>query len=130
MKQIISRLQTIRLRQIITVFLATVTFLVVSAFNNSTFLQAQATELNTQTGEYNPVTADTVKRIQSKAEDLGDAPGRRIGDTGLKNIKKLGENIPETLDLKARQTRITFDENESDKKGAMDKAQENVDSTK
>jgi hypothetical protein len=52
---------------------------------------------------------------------LGDAPGRRIGDTGLKNIKKLGENIPETLDLKARQTRITFDENESDKKGAMER---------
>lgn len=127
MKKIIGRLRTIGLRQIITVFLATVTFLVVPAFNHSTFLQAQAA-LNTQTGEYNPVTPDTVERIQSKAEDLGDAPGRRVGDTGLKNIKNLGENIPETLDLKARQTRITFDKNESGKKEAMDKAQEKVQS--
>lgn len=53
----------------------------------------------------NDIDADTkasIKSIQDQAEDLGN--GRRnIGDTGLKNIKKLGENIPETIELKARQ---------------------------
>lgn len=47
-------------------------------------------------------TKASIKSIQDQAEDLGN--GRRnIGETGLKNIKKLGENIPETIELKARQ---------------------------
>jgi hypothetical protein len=124
MKKIIARLQNVGLRQIITVFLATVTFLVVPAFNHNGLLQAQATELNTQTGEYNPVTPDTVKRIQEKAEDLGDRPEKRIGDTGLQNIKKLGENIPETIDLNIRQKRAIYSPNEPNKEEAMDKAQQ------
>lgn len=126
MKQIISRLRTIGLRQIITVVLAAITFLVVPAFNYSTFLQAQAAELNTETGEYNPVTPDTVKRIQSKAEDLGDAPGRRVGDTGLKNIKKLGENIPKAVDLNVRQAGSAYNPKEQNKKEAMERNQEQV----
>lgn len=126
MKQILGRLRTIGLRQIITVFLATVTFLVVPAFNHNTLPQAQAAELNTQTGEYNPVTPDTVKRIQEKAEDLGDAPGRRIGDTGLDNIKKLGENIPKAIDLNARQAGSAYNPMERNKKEAMERNQEQV----
>ncbi len=122
MKRIIGQLLNFGSRQIITVFLATVAFLVVPAFTYSTFIQAQAETL-TNPGEYNPVTPDTVKRIQEKAEDLGDAPGRRIGDTGLENIKQLPKKIPETLDLKARQTAVTFNSKESDKKAAMDEAQ-------
>ena len=94
MKRIIGQILNFGSRQIITVFLATVAFLVVPAFSYSTFIQAQATTL-TNPGEYNPVTPDTVKRIQEKAEDLGDAPGRRIGDTGLENIKQLPKKIPE-----------------------------------
>lgn len=39
---------------------------------------------------------DTVNRIQQKAEDFG---GENIGDTGLKNIKNLPNNIPETSEL-------------------------------
>lgn len=126
MKQIIARLRTFGLRQIIAVVLATTTFLVIPAFNHSVSMQAQAAPQNVEADPYNPVTSDTVKRIQEKAEDLGDSPNRPIGQTGLKNIKKLGENIPETLDLKARQTRVTFDTNEADKVGAMEKAQQNV----
>jgi hypothetical protein len=126
MKQIIGRLRTIGLRRIITVFVATVTFLVVPAFNHSTFPQAQAAELNTQTGEYNPVTSDTVKRIQEKAEDLGDAPGRRIGDTGLENIKQLGEKIPKAIDLNARQAGSAYNPKEQNKKEAMERNQEQV----
>lgn len=126
MKQIIGRLQTIGLRRIIAVFLATVTFLVVPAFNHSKFPQAQAAELNTQTGEYNPVTPDTVKRIQEKAEDLGDAPGRRIGDTGLENIKQLGEKIPKAIDLNVRQAGSAYNPKEQNKKEAMERNQEQV----
>lgn len=123
MKQIIARLQ-IGLRQIIAICLITITFLVVPAFSYSSSLQAQAASQNVEADPYNPVTSDTVKRIQEKAEDLGDSPDRPVGKTGLKNIKKLGENIPETLDLKARQTRVTFDTNEADKKAAMDRTVE------
>lgn len=129
MKQVISRLREFGLRRIITVFLAAVTFLLVPAFSQSVAVQAQAQELRNP-GEYNPVTPDTVKRIQEKAEDLGDAPDRRIGDTGLKNIKELPKKIPEVLNLKARQTAVTFDPNQADKKEAMDEAQAKVESAK
>ena len=94
MKQIISRLRTFGLRQIITIFLATVTFLVVPAFNNSPSLQAQAANPDIESGA--TVDSKTIKRIQQKAEDLGDSPERPIGDTGLENIKQLGEKIPKT----------------------------------
>lgn len=50
-----------------------------------------------QADKDNSVDKATVKRIQNKAEDLGNSQ-RPIGDTGLKNIKNLGENIPETID--------------------------------
>lgn len=118
----LNRLKNLGLRQIITVFLIAIAFLVVPALNSSA-LQAHAAPVQL---DENPVTNDTLKRIQEKAEDFGDSANRPIGDTGLKNIKKLGENIPETLELKARQTGITFDRSEADKKGAMEEAQRKV----
>ena len=129
MKQIINRLRKIGLRQVVTVFLAAVTFLLVPAMSQSVAVQAQADTLRNP-GEYNPVTTDTVKRIQEKAEDLGDAPDRPIGDTGLQNIKELPKKIPEVLNLKARQTAVTFDSNQADKKEAMDEAQAKVEKSK
>ncbi len=90
------------LRKIITVFLVAITFLVVPAFSYSQSMQAQAKPVDVQVDSYT-VDSNTVKRIQDQAEDLGDSPERRIGDTGLKNIKNLGENIPETLQMRARQ---------------------------
>ena len=127
MKQIISRLRTLGLRQIISVLLATVTFLVVPAFNYSALLQAQAAELNTQTGEYNPVTPETLERIKEKAEDFGDRPEKRIGDTGLENIKQLGEKIPKVIDLNIRQQGAKYNTNEPNKIEALEEAQEKVD---
>jgi hypothetical protein len=108
------------LRRVITVLLVAITFLVAPIFNQSVFSQAQAAPTSV---DENPVTSDTVKRIKEKAEDFGDSAERPIGDTGLKNLKKLGENIPETLELKARQTGVTFNPNEADKKAAMEEAQ-------
>lgn len=131
--KIISRLRAIGLRQIITIFLATMTFLVVPAFSYSASLQAQAATptVGSDFKSADPdVDAGTVRRIQEKAEDLGDAPDRRIGDTGLENIKELPKKIPEVLNLKARQTAVTFDPNQADKKEAMDEAQAKVESGK
>jgi hypothetical protein len=118
MKQVVSRFKKLGLRRIVTVFLATILFVAVPAF--------QANAVESPAGEYNPVTPDTVKRIQEKAEDLGDAPDRRIGNTGLENIKTLPKKIPEVLDLKAKQTKVTFAPNEPNKKAAMDEAQAEV----
>lgn len=111
------------LRQIITVFLAAVTFLVIPAFNHNTLLQAQAASPSSPAGESNPVTPDTVKRIKQKAEDLGDAPNRRIGNTGLENIKQLPKKIPETIDLNARQQGAKYNPNEQSKGTAMERGQ-------
>ncbi|MBV8887716.1 MAG: hypothetical protein JO235_27490 [Chroococcidiopsidaceae cyanobacterium CP_BM_RX_35] len=122
MDRVIHWLRNIGVRQIITVFLATVTFLVVPAFSYSQAFQAQAARSDVYT-ESKPVDSNTVKRIKEKAEDLGDAPGRRIGNTGLENIKQLGKKIPETIDLNARQTREIVAPSESGRKDALDKAQ-------
>jgi len=128
MKQIISWLRTVGLRQIITIFLATVTFLVIPAFNHSAVLQAQAATPNMLLADFGtPVTSDTVKRIKEKAEDLGDRPGKRIGDTGLENIKQLGEKIPKAIELNIRQQGAKYNPNEPNKIEAMEKAQEEVD---
>ncbi|MBE9190100.1 hypothetical protein IQ230_06935 [Gloeocapsopsis crepidinum LEGE 06123] len=121
MKSMIDWVKSSGLRRVITVVLVAITFLVAPAFNESVFSQAQAASAGSV--DENPVTRDTVKRIKEKAEDFGDSAERPIGDTGLKNLKKLGENIPETLELKARQTGVTFNPNEADKKAAMEEAQ-------
>lgn len=121
MRQVIGRLRTVGLRQIITIFLVTVTFLVVPAFSYSASLPAQAATSG-QPGS-DTVDRDTVKRIQEKAEDLGDSPERRIGDTGLENIKQLGEKIPKVVDLNVRQQGAKYNPNETNKQEAMEKGQ-------
>jgi predicted PurR-regulated permease PerM len=123
MNRVICWFQSINLRQVITVFLAVIAFLVIPAFSYNTSVQA-----GTLIAEADSYTVDsaTIKRIQQRAEDLGDRQDRPIGDTGLENIKKLGENIPETLDLNARQGFFSGDPNDLDKKNAVDKVQEGV----
>ncbi len=125
MKRVIYWLQNIGIRQVLTVFLAAITFLVVPAFSHSEAFQAQAAT-SASRADSPTVDRDTVKRIQEKAEDLGDAPGRRIGNTGLENIKQLGKKIPETIDLNVRQKRDIYDPSRPATKGALDKAQGRV----
>jgi glutamyl/glutaminyl-tRNA synthetase len=120
MNRIISWFHNISLRQIITVFLASITFLVIPAFTYSQSYQAKAETLIAGGDSYT-VDSTTIKRIQERAEDLGDSPERPIGDTGLKNIKNLGENIPETLGMRARQD--TKDATGRDPSEALDEAQ-------
>ena len=68
-------------------------------------------------------TDKLVEKIQRDAEDLGDSPDRPIGQTGLKNIKKLGENIKETVDLNVRQKGAIYNPNEDNKIEALKQAQ-------
>lgn len=59
--------------------------------------------IQAEPNEVDPISSDVLKRIQRKAEDLGDGARRDIGDTGLKNLRKLKENVPETVDLVKKQ---------------------------
>jgi len=121
-------LQKLGLRQMITVFLVAITFLVVPAFGYSQSLQAQADTLIAKGDSY-IVDDATVKKIQDKAEDLGDSPERPIGDTGLKNIRKLGENIPETIKFNAEQ-KLGIDDPKDVLNGAQNQIKKAVEGTK
>jgi len=96
----IYRLQNICLRKIVAISLVAITFLAIPAFGYREEPQAQAGILIAKAGS--PILdKDTAARVVESAEDhVGDRP---IGDTGLKNIKKLGENIPQTGELVVRQ---------------------------
>lgn len=123
MIQAINWLKNITFRQVATLFLTAITFFAIPAFSYSKNVQAQAGTL-IAAGDSYTVDKATIKRIQDKAEDLGDSPDRPIGDTGLKNIKKLGENIPETIDLNARQGFFSGDPDKMDNKGVKERIED------
>lgn len=125
MKQVISWLPKFSLGKAIAIFLSAITFLVVPAFTYSQSFQANAGTMMASGDSYT-VDKATVKRIQDRAEDLGNSQ-RDIGDTGLKNIKNLGENIPETLGMRARQD--ADDALNSEQKNALNDAQNQVKGT-
>ena len=129
MNRVITWLKNISLRQILTVFLTALTLLLVPALSDSNAMQAQADTLIAG-GDSDKVDSATIKRIQDKAEDLGDSPERPIGETGLKNIKKLGENIPETIDLNARQGFFSGDPDQLDNKGVKERVEDTVEGAK
>ncbi|MEO8893045.1 MAG: hypothetical protein ABI417_16270 [Coleofasciculaceae cyanobacterium] len=128
MIQAINWLKNITFRQVATLLLTAITFFAIPAFSYSKTVQAQADTL-IASGDSYTVDKATIKRIQDKAEDLGDSPERPIGDTGLKNIKKLGENIPETIDLNARQGFFSGDP-DVENKGVKERVNDTVRSTK
>ncbi|KAM3092486.1 hypothetical protein ACKFKG_08435 [Phormidesmis sp. 146-35] len=118
MKRIIDGLKngsTIAVQSLLTIVLA-VALLVSPVFQTSS---AQATPQ--VTGDR--ATDKMIQKIQQDAEDLGDSPDRPIGQTGLKNIKKLGENIKETVDLNVRQKGAIYNPNEDNKIEALKQAQ-------
>lgn len=123
MIQTINWLKNITFRQVATLFLTAITFFAIPAFSYSKNVQAQADTL-IAAGDSYTVDKATIKRIQDKAEDLGDSPERPIGDTGLKNLKKLGENVPETIDLNARQGFFSGDPDKLDNKGIKERAED------
>lgn len=118
MNRITQWFRTVGFRSIVTLALAVLTFLSIPAFYSS--------QLSAQAGSMMGKTSDKgmVQKVQQDAEDLGDSPDRPIGQTGLKNIKNLGENIKETVDLNVRQKGAIYNPKESDKLGALKEAQE------
>lgn len=94
MNLITTWIKNIRLRQIVAMFLATATLLIGTAFSTNAQHQAQAAKLLTPENNTEKVSPETVKTIQQNAEDF---PSEKIGDTGLKNIRNLGNNIPKVI---------------------------------
>jgi hypothetical protein len=128
MKQVMSRLLTVGLRQVLAIFLATTAFLGIPAFSTSVSSQALAVTSEFQTKSPTPsnpsaVSKETIQRIQDKAEDLGDSPENPIGDTGLGNLRELGENIRETFDLNVRQKGAIYDGDQPSNVQSLDRAQ-------
>lgn len=108
-------------RSIVTLALVVLIALPTSGF----YSNRQAGQTGTMTNQ--PSSGqDMIQKIQRDAEDLGDSPDRPIGQTGLKNIKKLGENIKETVDLNVKQKAAIYNPKELDKLGALKKAQDEV----
>jgi hypothetical protein len=129
--RVISHILAVGFRQVIAIVLATTAFLAIPALSTSVSSQALAVTSEAQTKAPTPanpsaVSKETVRRIQDKAEDLGDSPENPIGDTGLGNLKELGENIRETFDLNVRQNEVIYDSDEQNKMNALDKAQRQV----
>ncbi len=118
MKRIINGLRnglTIAVQSLLTAIL------VVALFVSPVFQTSPAQATPQVTGDR--ATDKLVEKIQRDAEDLGDSPDRPIGQTGLKNIKKLGENIKETVDLNVRQKGAIYNPNEDNKIEALKQAQ-------
>jgi hypothetical protein len=110
------QMQSLRtLSRVLAIGLMTVALLLVPAFSFQSTIQAQAASdapdapekririIQAEPNEVDPISSETLRRIQRKAEDLGDKAKRDIGDTGLKNLRKLPENVPETIDLVKKQ---------------------------
>lgn len=98
MNQVISFLQSIRLRQIATVFLVSAAFLVMQAFGYGTPLQALAnnTTLTPETNAYQVPGSNG--SINARTETLKD----QTEDTGsslLEKIEEAAENVKEKLNL-------------------------------
>ena len=102
-------------RKIFTLLLVTVTFLGIPVGFNQSSAQAQTLIAEVQP---DPVDSSTINRIQQKAEDFG---GEKIGDTGLKNIKSIPENVPETGELIMRQRFGDENGDMPDPKAALDR---------
>ncbi|HEY9698937.1 MAG TPA: hypothetical protein V6D10_16860 [Trichocoleus sp.] len=105
MRQVVRWLQGIDLRRVLAIACLTIALVVAPAFSFSQAIEAQANTriIQAEPNGVDPLSDNTIKRVQRKAEDLGDGAKRDIGDTGLKNIRELPENIPETLDLVRKQ---------------------------
>ena len=97
MKRVISFLQTIRLRQVVTVFLVAVTFLVSSAFSSD--LQAQARSITPEADSYQVDRSNNDNRAQYLQED-------QIENSQNK-LKSTADNIREKLNLDEELPRST-----------------------
>ena len=112
MKRAISLLKNIRLRQIVTVFLVVLTFLVSTAFDiRGNYLQAQAEPVTPEATDYNATNSEVpnrtkAERIQEDAEksaklleEEGIKVTNRAAESAKDPNKNLFESIKEKLNL-------------------------------
>lgn len=119
MSQITQWFRNAGLRSIITLALVVLIAIPASGF----YSNRGSEQAGSMTGQNSSGQA-MIQKIQRDAEDLGDSPDRPIGQTGLKNIKNLGENIKETVDLNIKQKGAIYNPKESNKVEALKEAQE------
>lgn len=102
MKRVISGLQSVRMRQILTSFLVVLTFLVSTAFDiHGNQLQAQAEPVTPEAAEYNVDGAETkAERIKENAEKsaklLADE-GKQVRNRAAESEQDSGKNIFDTI---------------------------------
>lgn len=108
MHPIVNRL-LLKVRQVLVVTLITATLLFTPIVGSSPASAALAFPFGDNSADQ-PANATeptidrrVIKGIQDKAEDLGDDAERDIGVTGLKNIRELPENIPDTAKMVIKQ---------------------------
>lgn len=103
MKRVISWLQSIQLRHIITGFLVVLTFFISTAFDiYGNELQAQAEPVTPEATNYQVDSADSIashrvkENVQDAAEDLA-RDTKRASRNAVENTQDAGNNLIETL---------------------------------
>lgn len=103
MNRVVSWLQSIRLRQIITVFLVVLTFFVANAFGiYGNQLQAQAELLTPEASEYKPDSSmsargERVKEDAEKSAKLLEKEGIKVTNRAAESAKKPNENLFDSI---------------------------------
>ena len=106
MKRVISLLKNIRLRQIVTIFLLILTFLVGTTFvPHANQLQAQASQATTEKANYDSETSDAiirtrmerVKEDEEKAAKLLEEEGIKVTNRAAESAKDPNKNLFESI---------------------------------
>lgn len=102
MNRVISLLQNIRLRQIVTVFLVGLTFLVSTAFDiHGNQLQAQAEPVTPEAANYKvdspEIRAERVKEDAEKSAKLLSEEGIKVTNRAAESDRDSGKNLFDTI---------------------------------
>ena len=98
MNQVIHWLQSIRLRQMITVFLVGLTFFVSTAFDtHGNLLQAQAETSNQRSMNQASIKAERIKENAEKSAKLLADEGKQVKNRAAESTQDIGKNPIDTI---------------------------------
>ena len=106
MKRVLSWLQSIRLRHVLTVFLVSLTFLVSTAFDKyGNQLQAQAEPVTPEASAYKvnggvnegAIKAERIKENAEKSAKLLADEGKQVTNKAAENTKDSGKNLLDNI---------------------------------
>lgn len=93
MKRVISSLQNIKLRQILTIFLVSLTFLFSTAFDiHGNQLQAQAEPVTPEATKYKVDNADQAEVKAERIEEDAEKSAKLLKDEGIKVTNRAAES--------------------------------------